>query len=183
MIRCAARMSRWRSCVHVFTTPREPACVAEISRISVIARRDQLAPLALAMSSAFEMSLPAAGHFVTSGGLALLWTAPGRYLLQGRSANLLERAESSLGAVAGIFDVSDTLVSFRCSGPTVREGLRRLLPLDLDAPDFGPGCVAYTVAAHMPVQIRVLDDGPGYELLCRRSEAESFRHHLELSIV
>ncbi len=153
--------------------------MAELSRISIIARRGQHAALAAAMVTEFDLVLPEAGCFVSTGGLELLWSAPRHYLLQGRSAGLFERAEAALQHSAGVFDVSDSLVSFRASGPVVREALRRLIPIDLDAPEFGPGRLAHTVAAHMSVLIRVVDDAPGYELLCRRSEAESFRHHLE----
>jgi heterotetrameric sarcosine oxidase gamma subunit len=148
-----------------------------------IARRGRGSDLAGAMLAEFELALPQPGRFVACGGLELLWSAPGHYVLQGRAKALLERAEHTLTSFAGVFDVSDAVVAFRCAGPSVREGLRRLLPIDLDAAEFGPGCLAYTVAAHMSVQVRVLDDTPSYELVCRRSESESFRHHLELCVV
>ncbi len=155
--------------------------IEPLSVVSVTAWRGQEAALADAVRATFGLDLPQAGRWTAHAGLTAIWAGPGHWWLQrgGRSALMQELA--ALGDHAGLIDISDARAVLRLRGPLARDILLGLLPLDLHPSVFTPGQVASTIAAHMTVQVRQLDDKPTFDLSCLRSYAGSLWRALELA--
>ncbi len=156
--------------------PIEPRSV-----VSITAWRGAAPALADAAQVTFGLTLPQPGRWIEHNGLAAIWAGPGHWWLQrdGRSELLAELAP--LAPHAGLIDMSDARAVLRLSGPAARDILMGLLPLDLHPRSFTPGCAASTLAAHMGVHVRQLDDAPTYDLSCLRSYAGSLWRALELA--
>jgi sarcosine oxidase subunit gamma len=89
-----------------------------------------------------------------------------------------------LSDVASIADQSDAYGVVRITGPRCRDGLAKLVFIDLHPAIFGPGDVASTVAAHIGITLWRLGDGPDgavFEIACYRSFAADLWHALSCS--
>jgi sarcosine oxidase subunit gamma len=126
------------------------------------------------------LAVPEPGCWVGDDALALLWCAPGQFLVVGDIA-ATQRLLGGLPAAALTIDLTGGRVVVRVSGPSARDRLCRCIPLDLHPRAMRPGCVASTVAAHIGVQIWQVDESPTYDIAAPVSYAGSLRRALELS--
>jgi sarcosine oxidase subunit gamma len=156
--------------------------VAYRSAVSVTAWPGKEASLADALNRAFALDLPAPGRWTRSGALVALWVGPAQVLLQCESASpSVAQIAAAVADLAAVIDVSDSRAVLRVSGPESRSILAALLPIDLHPRVFGPGHAATTLAAHLTVQVRQIDDTPSYDLAVSRSFAGSLWRALELA--
>ncbi len=138
-----------------------------LSIVSVTAWSVADPALSGSVQAAFGLTLPSAGRWTQAGDLAALWVGPGHWWLAAGHAALI--------------DISDARAVLRIGGPAAPTILASLLPIDLHPRAFQPGHIANTVAAHIGVQIRQLDDAPTYDLSCLRSYAGSLWRSVALA--
>jgi sarcosine oxidase subunit gamma len=156
--------------------------IEPLSIVSVTAWRGSEAALADSVRAAFGIALPPAGRWTQAGDLAALWVGPGHWWVQReRAGALFAELAPVVGGDAALIDISDARAVLRISGAAAPTMLASLLPIDLHPRAFQPGHIANTVAAHIGVQIRQLDDTPSYDLSCLRSFAGSLWRSVELA--
>ena len=150
-----------------------------LGMISIGTPRDGAAALAQALRDHARLAPPEPGCWVGDDTLALVWSAPGQFLAVG-DAVMVQRLANALRGMALLIDLTGARAVVRLSGPSVRDVLARVLPLDLHPRVMAPGRVAATVAAHIGVQIWQVDDAPSYDLAGPVSYAGSLMRALEL---
>lgn len=101
----------------------------------------------------------------------IIWNGANSWLvLDEDEASLAARTQ---GAVTG---QSDGLFLFAIYGPSAREILKRLVPIDLRAQVFPEDAAAITHAAH--IGVRIWREERGFILACFRSFADALYHAL-----
>jgi sarcosine oxidase subunit gamma len=109
---------------------------------------------------------------------ALLWMAPGQWLLElpaARASTVQAALVARLGAaLAAVIDVSDALACFEVSGEAVADVLMTGCTLDLQPHAFTVGRVARTAVAAVPVILWKPADPRQFRCLVDRSFAEHF---------
>jgi sarcosine oxidase subunit gamma len=148
--------------------------------ISIATPRDGAAALAQALRDHAGLAPPEPGCWVGDDTLALLWSAPGQFLAVG-DAVATQRLADALRERALLIDLTGARVVVRLSGPSVRDLLARVVPLDLHPRAMRPGRVASTIAAHIGVQIWQIDAVPSYDIAAPVSYDGSLLRALELA--
>lgn len=125
-------------------------------------------------TAAGTLALPRAGRFAPAGEAMLAWVAPRQYLRIACGADADAGAaafpESRAGMRASVIDLTGSRLILRIAGPRARDGLAKLVPIDLHPAAFGPGHAASTVAAaHIPVLLLQTEAAPAYLLIGPRS--------------
>ena len=148
--------------------------------VSLAARRDAAPALTARTRQVLGMTLPAPGKWTAAGDLIAICTAPDQWLVvqPGDDGGLLARLAAAVGECGLLIDVSGSRVAFRVAGAGAREVLAKCVPIDPHPRAMRVGDAAATVAAHVPVLIRQVDDAPTYELICVRSFAGSLQRRL-----
>lgn len=109
-------------------------------------------------------ALPPPGGAVPLGAGRMLWTGPGRALLVGL------RPPAGLDGLAAVVPQGEGIAAAVLEGPSARDVLARLVPLDLRDRAFPVGATARTMLGHMTVTLtRVAPDA--WEVLAMRSMA------------
>lgn len=151
-----------------------------LGMVSIATPRAGAAALAQALHDHARLAPPAPGCWVGDDALALLWTAPSQFLAVGDAA-ATQRLANALREHALLIDLTGARVVVRLAGPSVRDILARVLPLDLHPRAMRPGHVASTLAAHIGVQVWQIDDAPSYDIAGPVSSADSLLRALELA--
>lgn len=119
-------------------------------------------------------ALPGPNRVSTAGDSAVLWTAPGRWMVvepESRDlASLLAR--HCPGDVAAITDLSHARTALRVEGPQVRVLLAKLCTLDVDPAAVPPGNCAQTQFGQIGVLLYCRAEH-GFDLLVFRGFAVS----------
>lgn len=137
--------------------------MAELTSIAPFAnRRDQVSE---ALQNTLGVSLPDEGATVASGGVEVFWTGQGQYFVRGAQVPALD---------AAVTDQSDNWTRVALEGPSARDVMARLCPLDLRA--LQPGDVARSLIGHMSAIILCREEG--YELMVFRSMAGTLWHEV-----
>ena len=145
--------------------------------VSVTAWPGEADALAARVQAAFGLTLPPPGRWTAEAGLVAVWLGPEQWQVEHDDRpDLAASLAAAIGPHGGVIDVSDARAVLRLSGPGSREVLARLLPLDLHPRAFAPGSAANSLAAHLSVQLRQIDEVPSYELGCLRGYADSLAH-------
>lgn len=158
--------------------PGEPGVVAvlreDIAFATLAARKGAGSALKVEVAAAFGLALPAGPRAAGEPDLALLGTAPGRWLAVSETrTDLAGDLVAALGAHAAITEQSDALLTFDLAGPRVRDLLAKGVAIDLHPEVFAPGSVAVTDIAHIGATLwRTGEDT--YRLLVARSFAPAF---------
>lgn len=141
--------------------------------VSIAARRGQIPALQDAIQRRWGLGLPTTPRWVGDDRLAFVWSGAGQWLaLAEPSAGDLEAGlRERLSGIASITAQSDGRVVLRVSGPHVRDVLATGVPIDLHPRVFKPGHTAMTLAGHIGVQVRQLDDQPTFDLMAFRGFA------------
>ncbi len=141
--------------------------------------------LARVVRSVVALELPHAPNTAKAGdGRALLWLAPGQWLLvcDGEQIAIgeqqLQAALEKTGAT--LVDVSHAYLVVTVSGERARDVLAKGVPIDVDAVAFEVGACAQTCLADMNVLLHVRDTQT-IDLYVGRSYAVSLWHWLRLS--
>ncbi len=129
--------------------------------------------------------LPAPGQFVQAEDQHTRWLGvqPDQWLvlIDGYASNALPTMRAWVGDNAYLVDQSDSWAVLGIDGPTAREALERICPLDLHADIFLEGMVSRTSMEHMTTII-VRESVDGFILLSPASSANSFLHAVMTSL-
>lgn len=110
-------------------------------------------------------------------GSYLLHVGPSRYWLLETGQSIVDAsviAFAGNGLAITVLSHSHTL--FKLSGNSVRDVLRKGLPIDLHPAAFPEGSMA--ISAIEGIRVAVVRNGSHYDLLCPRSFTDSLRHWL-----
>jgi len=152
--------------------------------VSVIARKGMAERTVDAARAAFGLELPETPRRVASGALAFIWAGPERWLALAEDKSSEELAQDLASVFAGtaaIAEQGDGRAIIHISGPRARDVLAKILTIDLHPRVFRAGDTAITGAAHLEVQLWLVDNEPRYEIALFRGFAASFWHWLVAS--
>lgn len=170
--------------------PRRGVLVADrdgLALASVLVRRGRLAALTQRVRERFGIELPRGPQRSASGAVAFAATGPAAWLATSEDGGNAFAASlnEAIGDVASVADQSSGYAILRLTGPSVRDALAKILPLDLHERAFGPGSVASTTASHVGATLWRLEDAADgsavFEIAMFRSFAGSFWHSLASS--
>lgn len=170
--------------------PGRGVVVAErdgLALATVLVRKGGLAPLGQRVRERFGIELPRGPYRIAAGGVAFAGIGPDAWLAASESAGHAFAAalKDAIGDAASIADQSSGYAILRLTGPSLREALAKILPIDLHPRAFKPGDVASTIASHVGTTLWRLEDAadgsPVFEIAMFRSLAGSFWHALASS--
>lgn len=134
----------------------------------------------------FGVALPEKPGFVSTadGALEFLWCGPSQWLaIAAQGQGLYKRLRDNCGDVCALTTQGDSRTVLRLSGVGADVVLSRLVPVDLHPHAFATGSVALTLAGHVPVILRQVEDSPAaYDLFVFRSFAASLFHDLHAAM-
>jgi len=153
--------------------------IRQFHAIHIASRRAKVAEVRAILSAAVGVDVSAvasAGPRRFSGnGLALIGVAPDQWFAveRGTERHRLNALRDSLAGLAAISEQGAGKVILEISGRHARDALCKGIAVDLDPAAFTVGSSAQTVAAHIGVQVSLLDDAPTFELISAGSTAAS----------
>ncbi len=136
---------------------------------SVAPFHDRGAEVSAALEAELGVGLPDPGRYLQGDGVRVVWSGLDQAFVIGAHVSDLTGAALS--------DQSDAWAAFALSGPSARNVLARLVPVDLRAGAFGPGHAMRTLFGHMAC-ILMQTDAERYEVLVFRSMAGSAAHEV-----
>lgn len=140
-----------------------------LSLASISARKGSTAALSAAIERTFGASLPTHPCRTAHGSVAFVWSGCDQWLAMAAPADdLPQRLVSCAGTLGSVTDLTGSRAIIRLAGPRARDGLMKLVPIDLDETVFTTGSAALTLAAHIPVQLWQVDPST-YEIASSRS--------------
>lgn len=151
--------SVWKPGDHGTAGPNGPAITMTrrlgLSSVQLDARKGTADAVSAAVSQAFDVTLPVAGHAVSGGQVRALWLGPDRWMLVapdglGLEARLRAAAEPAGGVVV---DQGHGRAILRIEGPRVRDILAKGTAVDLHPRVFAEDAVAQTGLFHLSVTI------------------------------
>ena len=142
-------------------------------------RVDPGSPAAQRVADVLGAALPVAGRAVGDDRRAALWLGPDEWLIvapEGAADDLVAELLPALaGEPGGVVDVSAHRTTVLVSGPAAPDVLATGVSIDLHPRSFGPGRVAVTLLARIPVILWQVGPGvdtePSYRLLVGNSFA------------
>jgi len=135
----------------------------------------QEAALSGALQTAYGLGFPEPGHSAEEDGARILWSGRRQAFLLG------PEPDAALARHAAVTDQSDGWAALHLSGAGCEAVLARLVPLDLRAEVFAPGCTARSLLQHCHVSVTRLDD-TGFLILGYRSMAGTLVHDLDTAM-
>lgn len=154
--------------------------IAEVSEIGLhgmITLRGDLgtARLKKAVTAATGADFPGTGEAHVTAESGLIWMSPDELLLlcpYPEVAKTLAKIDKALAKDHALaVDVSDARAVFRVSGPSAREVMAKLCPVDLSPEAFKPGQFRRTRMAQVPAAFWMVDDQT-FQIICFRSVAQ-----------
>jgi sarcosine oxidase subunit gamma len=154
----------------LFVRTASPRSIAAISLFADRARG------IAALQTVLGADIPTTPRCVQNGAVTLACLAPGRFVAIGvRDADLPSRLARSLHGLAAITDQSDMWETLIVSGPTARDRLARVVPIDLGEDAFAVDDLALTRAGHLDVRLWRCG-AETYEISVTRSLGEDLRY-------
>jgi methylglutamate dehydrogenase subunit D len=144
--------------------------LAGLSLAAIAVRGGQTSALSAAIEREFGAPLPIRPSRTAQNSIAFVWSGCDQWLAVGAATDdLVQRLALSAGTLGSVTDLTGSRTLLRIGGPRARDGLMKMVPLDLDESAFTTGSAAVTVAAHIPVQLWQIDASPSYEIASPRS--------------
>ncbi|GGH23747.1 sarcosine oxidase subunit gamma [Alsobacter metallidurans] len=135
--------------------------------------------LAAALRDRIGIEPPLTPLIRRSGGRALAWAGPDRWMLVADRRDDLDPVCEGLHALAAVSNQSDGWASLQIGGPDVRRALAKGVMLDLHPSAFPDGAVALTAVSH--INVVIWREGDAFTLLAPRSMAGSIWSWLSAS--
>ena len=164
---------------HGAATPDQAVRIREVpdfAAIGLIARRGEIGAVIAVLSRRLGSPVADKAKRTSAGAISITGTPPGQWLADGRG----REAEAQLGALrtdlaglAAMTDQGDGRVILEVAGPRARDALAKGIAIDLDTIAFKVGDAAQTSAAHIGLQVALIDAAPTFEIISARSTAES----------
>ncbi len=150
--------------------------IRDFAAISIIARRGRGAEVAAALSHRVGSPVAGAAKRTSGGNLSVTGTAPGQWLALSRGPDApaqLEALRAALDGLAAVSEQGDGRFVIEVAGARARDALAKGIAIDLDPIAFKVGDAAQTSAAHIGLQIALIDEKPTFEIISARSTAAS----------
>ncbi len=149
--------------------------IKEFEAIHISAGRGSNAEVCAILSTCVGAEVADAPGRVGGNGLAILGVAPGQWLAVERGARTsqLLKLRDSLPGRAAVTDQGAGKIMLEISGSHARAALCKGIPVDLDPVVFNVGSSAQTVAAHIGLQLSLIDAAPTFELISAASTSSS----------
>ena len=149
--------------------------VTDFTAITIMARRGKSAVVAEILSRHVGSLVVDASQRAGSLSLSVTGTAPGQWLAveRGNGGKRLESLRADLSGHAAVTDQGAGRLVVEVAGPRARDALAKGIAIDLDASAFKVGDAAQTSAAHIGLQIALIDETPTFEIMSARSTAGS----------
>lgn len=126
-----------------------------------------------AIENALEQTLPIDANTMSNAEHRVYWLGPDEWLIvtaADRAADIASRLGAETAAMhAAVNDLSGGQITLGLAGPRVRDLLAKGCTLDLHPDVFSPGDCAQTGLAKANVLLGLIDTGPTFELIVRRS--------------
>lgn len=152
--------------------------------VSLAAFRGQADTLRAFVGKEFDVDLPDTSRSVENAdGITFIWAGPDQWLLRAAPGTDLLTRLSPCAAFAALTAQGDSRTALELRGPGARAIAAKLVPVDLHPRAFAAGDVALTLAGHIAVILRQVDDTPCYEFLVFRSLAQSLHHELHTAML
>lgn len=148
---------------------------------TVMARRGKAGDTAAALGQMLGKAVLDAPKRTSSGGLTVLGTGPGGWLVIADSPSLVADLMAALRDLAAVIDQSDANAILDLSGPHLMDVLEKGIRIDLHPVAMPSDTVAVTTIAHVGVTVWMSDDRATVTLATPRSSAGSLLHWLEAS--
>ncbi len=151
--------------------------ITDFAAISIIARRGKSAEVTTILSRHIGSPVEDAPRRTGAASLSIAGTAPGQWLAVGRGdggTTHLASLRADLASHAAITDQGDGRLMVEVTGLHARDTLVKGIAIDLDASAFKVGDAAQTKAAHIGLQIALIDETPTFEIISARSTAGNF---------
>jgi len=145
----------------------------QVEIVSIAARRGQTPAILDAVQKRWGLGLPTMPRWVGDDRLAFVWSGAGQWLAVAEplAGDLEAELREHLSGIASMTAQGDGRVVLRVSGPHVRDVLATGIPIDLHPRVFKTGDTAITLAGHIGVQIRQIDDQSTFDLMAFRGFA------------
>lgn len=128
-----------------------------------------------AIKDATGQKMPGQREAFVNGETGVCWMSPDELLVLVPYAEVAAKLAAMQGALNGVHalavNVSDARAVFRVSGPTAREVLGKLAPVDLSRDAFQPGQIRRTRLAQVAGAFW-MDDEESFRVVCFRSVAD-----------
>lgn len=148
----------------------KPSELSGLPLAALTARDANIGALSAAMACKFGAPLPSSPGRVAQGSRAFIWSGRNQWLaIGGASGEFMRGLTACAGERGDVTDLTGSRAIVRISGLRARDGLMKLLPVDLGEEAFSAGSAASTVAVRVPVQIWQINAAPTYEMACPRS--------------
>lgn len=154
---------------------------AGVAAATVMARRGKAAEAATALGQMLDKAVLDAPRRTSSGGLTVLGTGPGTWLVMADRPSLVADLMAALRDLAAVIDQSDANAILDLSGPHLLAVLEKGVRIDLHPDAFAADAVAVTTIAHVGATLWMSDDRAIVTLATPRSSAVSLLHWLEAS--
>ncbi|WP_071673256.1 sarcosine oxidase subunit gamma [Nioella nitratireducens] len=160
--------------------------VEEGGLVGMITLRGDLdsARVKAAVKDATGLDVPGQRQVVTGDDASVAWMSPDELLIvvahDQAPGTVAAMAQALADEFATVANVSDARALFRVSGPSAREAVAKLAPVDLHPASFGAGEMRRTRLAQVPAAIWLSGDDE-LSLICFRSVAKYVFGILELS--
>ena len=143
--------------------------------VALAARKGKGGALADAVRARWGVDLPGTPRVVESGSTVFQWAGADQWLvLEDGGGGAVEQTLRHVAAgLASVTAQGDGRVVLRLGGPAARSVLASAVPVDLHPRAFRPGDTAMTLAGHIGIQLRQIDEAPTFEILAFRGYAGS----------
>lgn len=151
------------------------ARIEEADLQGMISLRGDMAALKPAVENVTGLPMPDQRTVLSGSDNAICWMSPDELLILCPYANvskMLSALQAELADVHSLaVDVSDARAVFDLSGPSAREVLAKLAPVDLAPGLFEPGMIRRTRLAQVPAAFWMT--GPeAFRIICFRSQSQ-----------
>jgi len=138
---------------------------------SIAPFRGQTAAISDALAQAHGLPFPAPGALHDAGGTRIAWSGLDQAFLIGAAP------DAGLARHAALTDQSDAWAQMILDGPSVRDVLARLVPIDLTHAACPPGSARRTLLGHMTALI-IHPGGDRFEVFVFRSMTATAVHEV-----
>ncbi len=147
-----------------------------IAAVSILAQKGQTAATAALLSEYLAVTVTDGPKRVARGSLSVSGVAPGQWFAIERAPlqEALSALRAGLAGVAVVVDQSDGRIVLELTGERARSALAKGIAVDLDASIFKRGDVAQTMVTHIGVQVSLMTEQSGFEVITAASTAASF---------
>lgn len=138
----------------------------------IIAKKDKIQIICNVLSDFFNQKVEDKPCRASLDSISLVGLSPGQWRLVSREDSAPDALRSLLAGLrplAMVVEQGDGLALMEVSGPMSRRAFAKGVPVDLHPSVFKPGDVVQTAAAHIGLQLALINEQPTFELITAAS--------------